>query len=361
MWIDYITATAPEFRTPTRDQISTVTKPIWDELVAASRYAHPRLVEIFSELRPDVIVTDNVATFPAVPAAGVPWVRSVSTNPLEMPDPELPPALSGYPVDDRSEWAAFRAEYARAHGGLHAEFSAFCAEQGAGPLPPGEFQYTSPWLNLYTFPEEVDYRRSTALGPTWHRLDTSVRQHDAAFDVAERVPGEGPVVYLSLGSLGCLDVGLMQRLIDVLDAAGRRVVVSLGPRHAELRLGENMYGEEFLPQPSILSQCDLVITHGGNNTFNEAFWFGLPMIGLPLFWDQYDNAQRTSDTGVGVRLDTYRFEDRELTGAIDRLLGDDGLRRRLADIRARVRAAPGRIRGAELLERLARTREPVSG
>jgi UDP:flavonoid glycosyltransferase YjiC (YdhE family) len=245
------------------------------------------------------------------------------------------------------------------HAELHARFSEFCAEQAAGPLPDGEFQYTSPWLNLYAFPEEVDYVRSRPLGPVWHRLDTSVRQGDEPFDVAANVPGEGPVVYLSLGSLGCLDVNLMQRLIDVLDAAGRRVVVSLGPLHEQLRLGERMYGAEFVPQPSILSQCDLVITHGGNNTFNEGFWFGLPMIGLPLFWDQYDNAQRMADTGVGVRLDTYAFEDGELTGAIDTLLADPALRARLATIRERVRAAPGRVRGADLLERLAATGEPI--
>jgi UDP:flavonoid glycosyltransferase YjiC (YdhE family) len=85
------------------------------------------------------------------------------------------------------------------------------------------------------------------------------------------------------------------------------------------------------------------------------------MIGLPLFWDQYDNAQRLGETGFGQRLPTYDWEPADLTGAVDRLIADDGLRARMRGIAEEVRGDPGPVKGADLIERLAGTREPVTG
>jgi len=360
-WAEFIRVTAPEFRKPTIAQIATVTKPIWQALVDGEHYSHERVMAIWQEVRPDVVVTDNVTGYPAVELAGAPWVRVVSCNPLEMRDPDLPPPLSGLPAGDRSEWPAFRDEYHRVHEELLAGHNDFRASVGVAPCPLDEFNTASPWLNLYEYPAAADYRRARPLDSTWHRLESSVRSGEAAFDVAGRLPGEGKVIYLSLGSLGCMDLALMQRLIDALAATEHRVIVSMGPLKDQMRLGPRMYGDEFLPQPSILPQCDLLITHGGNNTICEGFHFGLPMIGLPLFWDQYDNAQRLDETGFGARLATYDWTDEELAATVERLLADDGLKARLRTVAAAVQSQPGSVKGADLIEHLALTGEPASG
>jgi UDP:flavonoid glycosyltransferase YjiC (YdhE family) len=134
----------------------------------------------------------------------------------------------------------------------------------------------------------------------------------------------------------------------------------MGPLQDQMQLGPRMFGDRFLPQPSILPQCDLLVTHGGNNTVCEGFHFGLPMIGLPLFWDQYDNAQRLRETGFGERLATYGWSPEELIATVDRLLGDDDLRARMRANAAAIRADPGHVRGADLVERVAETGEPVT-
>jgi MGT family glycosyltransferase len=357
-WKDYIRETAPEFRKPTIEQLETVIAPIWSELLDGARFVEERLSEILDEVQPDVVVEDNVLTFPALLRSPAPWVRIVSCNPLELKDPKLPPPYSGLPADDPTEWVGFRAEYERATATLWNDFDIFCQEHGCPPLPAGAFIHSAD-LNIYTYPEDVDYPRSQPLGPDWHRIEASVRDTDAPFTVPEEVAGDGPLLYLSLGSLGSADTALMTRLIDILASGGHRCIVSKGPQHTEYDLSDRMWGEEFLPQVSVLPHTDLVITHGGNNTTLESFYFGKPMIVLPLFWDQYDNAQRVDETGFGLRLPPYTLEADQLLAGIERLLADRPLAERLSRISARLQANPGTTRVADLIEGLARDRSPV--
>jgi len=198
----------------------------------------------------------------------------------------------------------------------------------------------------------LDYTDRRRLAPNWKRLESSVRETDAQWAMPPSFTDGHKVIYFSLGSLGSADVELMRRVIAVLATTDHRYIVSKGPLHEEIELADNMIGAEFLPQTTILPLVDLVITHGGNNTTTEAMHFGKPMIVLPLFWDQYDNAQRVHERGYGVRLDTYGFADEELVTAIERLLGDAELRDRLAKDAAEIRAADGVRVAADAIEQI---------
>jgi MGT family glycosyltransferase len=354
-WTDFITETSPEFRKPTIEQLATFIEPVFASLIDGATYCEPQLRAILDRAQPDVIVQDNVNAFPALLTHGAPWVRIMSCNPLEMKDPAIPPAFSGYPIDDRGGWDAFRAEYERTHRETWERYDAFVTDSGAPPLPDLEFIHESEHLNLAVYPSVADYPRERPLAPAWHRLESSVRETDEPWELpASLRDREGAIVYLSLGSLGSADIELMKRLVRVLADTPHRYVVSKGPRADELDLPDNMWGQARVPQASIVPQVDLVITHGGNNTTTEALHFGKPMVVLPLFWDQYDNAQRVDELGFGVRLDTYGFEDDELRDAVDRLLWDGDLRARMAGAGAQIRANDGKRVAADLIERVAR-------
>src|SRR6201996_5299940 len=353
-WKDFIRDTAPVFRRSTTEQLGEFIAPTFQALIDGAKYVDAQLTEIIGALEPDLVVEDNVVSFPALFAAGAPWARIDSCNPLEIKDPDLPPVFSGLPSEDRSGWGEFWEAYRAAPAASPADFDEFGRGPGPPPLPADDFIHASPTLNLYLYPEEVDYPRRRALGPTWHNLGASVRATDPDWRLPEELAaGPEPLVYLSLGSLGSADVELMRTLVAELAEAPYRFIVSKGPQADEFELAPNMVGAEFLPQTSVLPQVDLVITHGGNNTVTESLFFGKPMGVLPIFWDQHDNARRLDETGFGIHVDTYAHDPADLTSAIARLLDDGALADRLAQTSRRLQAARGTELAATLIERAA--------
>lgn len=352
-WKDFIRETAPEFRKPTIEQLETFVKPTWQALIDGAMYCEPQLKAIVERVKPDVVVEDNVLCFPALMTSGAPFVRVVSCNPLEMRGPGIAPTFSGYAQDDKGPWPAFIDQYRSTHFEMWSAFNEWVQQQGAPALPELEFIHESEAANLYVYPKEADYTDVRPLDDTWHRMDSSVRETDDNYQLPEKVrnrPEGSALIYLSLGSLGSADVALMKRLVEVLGTTPHRFIVSKGPQHDEFELADNMVGAEFLPQTTIINQVDLVITHGGNNTTTESLHFGKPMIVLPLFWDQYDNAQRIHELGFGIRLDTYSFSDKEVLSALDTLLGDHDLRQKLATQGEQIRARDGLSVGANVIE-----------
>ncbi|MEZ0356060.1 glycosyltransferase [Mycobacterium sp. SA01] len=366
-WTDFIAETAPEFRKPTVSQLETFIQPTYQALIDGAKYCEPRLREIVARHQPDVIVEDNVVLFPALVSAGAPFVRIVSCSPLEVPGPNVPPPFSGLPSADPTQWDTYRAEFDRTHRAMWSDFNAWVQRHGADPLPDLEFMPRDNAANLYVYPAEADYLDARPLDDSWTRMDSSVRETDAEYElpasVADR-PDASALIYLSLGSLGGADVELMQRLVDVLGKTEHRYIVSKGPQADRITLADNMVGEQMLPQTKVIPQVDLVISHGGNNTVTEALHFGKPLIVLPLFWDQYENAQRIDELGFGARLDTYAFRDEELIAAVDRILADTELRNRLSGIGESIRARDGLRVGADVIEQVGlqhRNRDSASG
>jgi len=328
-WKDFIRDTSPEFRKPTVEQLETFITPTRQALIDGAIYCEPRLKEIIAKHKPDVIIEDNVVCFPATVTAGVPFVRVVSCNPLEIMGDKIAPPFSGLAENDPSSWASYHQAYEKTQRPMWEKFNSWVVSQGAPTLPDMDFIHTSKDLNLYVYPTELDYTDKRPLGNNWHRIDSSVRSTDAAFELPSEVanrPADSKLIYLSLGSLGSADVDLMKRLIGILGKTKHKFIVSKGPQASEFELAPNM----------------------------KSVHFGKPMIVLPLFWDQYDNAQRVHEKGHGIRLATYAFKDEELTGAIEKLLNDSNLLAKLKKIGEAVRSRKGIEEAATKIEALAK-------
>ena len=361
-WTDYIRDTSPEFRKPTISQLESFMKPTWQALIDGAMYCEPQLKAIIERVKPDVVVEDNVISFPALMTCGKPFVRIVSCNPLEIKGKNVAPAYSGYPAGDRSNWDTFRSHYRSTHGAMWSDFNTWVQAQGAPALSDLEFIHESPDANIYVYPEVADYTDQRPLNSTWTRIDSSVRETDSSYEMPALVLNRAPnskLIYLSLGSLGSADVSLMKRLIEILGRTEHTFIVSMGPQHEQLHLAPNMVGSQFLPQINIIPQVDLVITHGGNNTVIEALHYGKPMILLPLFWDQYDNAQRMHELGFGIRLATYEFTEEEMGQALDKLLNDNVLATTMKSNAAEIQKRDGLGIAANLIESVARAHKSL--
>jgi len=164
---------------------------------------------------------------------------------------------------------------------------------------------------------------------------------------------KAPLLYVSFGSLGTADIDLFKRLIALLGRLPYRALINVGddlPAYADLP--GNVRVESFFPQPAVLPHCDVVVHHGGNNTFTEALYFGKPSLIMPFCWDGLDNATRIQETGYGLRLPRYTWTDADFTGAIETLLRDGAMRERLRRLSDHMRAADGRRKAALLIEAL---------
>ena len=119
---------------------------------------------------------------------------------------------------------------------------------------------------------------------------------------------------------------------------------------------DNVQIASWYRQTAVLPHVDVFIQHGGNNSFNESLYFGIPPIVMPFVWDGHDNAQRVNDTNHGFGMHRYDWSDAELLTNIEKTLTDREMRAKVAATSEYMQAQNGRMRAAnainDLLERL---------
>lgn len=354
-WEDFINGHIPNFRKAPIDQIDNYVKECWEAIVDSAKWAQKDLPGILAEVKPDVISVDNVILFPAIKQHGVPWVRIISCSENEIEDDAIPPHLSGMSENDTEGHKAFRAKFNEVVKPLHDDFNTFLAENGEDPYPLGQFFEASPYMNLLLYPEQAKYKRSEPLDPAkFQYLEGCVRQ-DEPYEVPTfKANNDGPLLYVSFGSLGAGDTDLLNRLITLIGKSRYRALVNVGDYEAEYSdLPNNVIIGSWFPQPSVIPQVDAVIHHGGNNSFTECLYFGKPAIIMSYVWDGHDNAMRVQETGHGFRSERYDWTDEEMIAKIEACLTDPEIAARLKTTSEHMQSQNGQEKAARLLVELA--------
>lgn len=115
---------------------------------------------------------------------------------------------------------------------------------------------------------------------------------------------------------------------------GATLIVAAGERRdalAELA-GPDVIVDSFVPQESLLRQVDVMIHHGGNNSFIECAAAAVPAVILPFGADQFSIARDGERLGVARVLDPNRSLRETIGPAIVASMNDDPQpRKALAD------------------------------
>lgn len=350
-WEDFVNGHIPNFYKTPYEQIDNYVKDCWAAIVDTTKYAQADLPGVLNAVQPDLICIDNCIFFPAIKQHGVPWVRIISCSENEIEDPAIPPHLSGCASDDREAHARYREHFNQVIGPLHQTFNAFLAEQGMEPYPVGQFFEVSPYLNLLLYPEPVKFKRAHPLQPPqFEYLEGCVRQEKPYVVPQFAANNEAPLIYLSFGSLGAGDVDSFKRLIAAVGKMPYRMLVNVGDSLDQYTdLPPNVIVDKWFPQPSVIPLVDVVIHHGGNNSFTECLYFGKPAIIIPFVWDGHDNATRVAETGHGFKLNRYDWTEAILQDRIEQCLYSPTIQANLAATSAHMQAQNGPAKAAASL------------
>lgn len=69
----------------------------------------------------------------------------------------------------------------------------------------------------------------------------------------------------------------------------------------------------FLGHPNVKA----FISHSGMLSTSEAMHYGVPIVSVPLFGDQFANAKSAVENGLGVTIDIDTLDEKSLTTALD--------------------------------------------
>jgi len=353
-WQNFINGHIPNFNKSPYEQLDNYVRDCWNAIVETAIWAQKDLPGVLARVQPDLICVDNVILFPAIKHYGRPWVRIISCSENEIPDPEIPPHLSGCGECDSACFRRFEARFNEVIRPIHRRFNSFLKQHGEAPYPLGQFFEASPYLNLLLYPEPVKFKRSRALDPQhFQYLEGCIRQEQPYTLPRFKSNHEKPVIYVSFGSLGSGDTATLKRLIKALGTMPIRALVNVGTYlDAYTDIPENVILDRWFPQPSVIPQVEAVVHHGGNNTFTECLYFGKASIIMPYVWDGHDNATRVHETGHGIKMHRSQWTPEELACNLDRLFTDPEMERKLAATSAHMKQQPGPEKAAKLLDQL---------
>lgn len=294
-----------------------------------------RLPEKLAESGVDAMVLDMAHSYvQLVPMSlGIPYVQISNTLHVDSSG-ATPVCVFSWPYERTPEALARNIEGLRKLGSYFAPILAVAAPYAAKAGLQVDWSdpnsTTSKLAVITQTPKEFDFpgipwpAQFHYAGPL---LDNEGRE--SSFFPWEKLTGE-PLIYASLGTL----VNGLEHVYKAI----LRAVAKLPKVQVVLSIGTNVNPDELGPIPSntlvlrsapqieLLTRAALCITHAGLNTTLESLAQGVPMVAIPIAYDQPGVAARIAHHGVGEFLDLQDLTIERLSALIQKVMKNNSYR-----------------------------------
>jgi UDP:flavonoid glycosyltransferase YjiC (YdhE family) len=152
-----------------------------------------------------------------------------------------------------------------------------------------------------------------------------------------------PLVYVTMGTAFNKKSEIFRAILDGLTREPIDVVVTVGASGDPEALGSptaNVRIERFIPQSLLLPHCSVFVSHGGSGALLGALNAGVPILAIPQGADQFLNADRIIETGIGLRLMPHELNPDTVRDAVRTLIDDGRYREAIRSHHAAIVAMP---------------------
>jgi zeaxanthin glucosyltransferase len=281
---------------------------------------------------------------------GLPYASVAITLPINR-EPGLPPPYVGWRFDPSAEGERRnRGGWRVADWLMRSVGDSIERNSKRLGLPPRRRldDCLSPRLQISQMVPGLDFPRD-ALPAGFHYTGPFRGRAPEPFDLP---PGDRrPLVYCTLGTLQGSRAAIFRKAARACEKLDLRLLISQGGR-GRLQAGDlpgNALVCDWVPQEAVIAQADMLVCHGGMNTVLEPLAAGLPMVVMPLAFEQSAIAARLEHAGV-ARVLSPRASARRLAEAIDEVRNVPAYRERAAAVRREIGEAGGVGRAAGLIE-----------
>ncbi|HEV2343415.1 MAG TPA: glycosyltransferase [Actinocrinis sp.] len=214
---------------------------------------------------------------------------------------------------------------------------------------------------LAQVPASFDFPRSQA--PDCLHHTGPFHDYDAPDPVAfpwERLDGR-PLIYATMGTLVNRKQSVFRTFAEACADLDVQLVISLGNKGAQIP--RDFPGDpivvDYAPQLDLLKRASLYIGPGGMNSLMHSLANGVPMVLVPVTYDNPGVAARAKYHGVGEFIPVGKLSARKLRAKIETVLSNTTYRDNAQRYQDTIREMKAVTRAADIVEEAFRTRRPV--